>query len=84
MLDNHDNQSQGVSKKSWWLSLPGIIAIILIIAAGYYLFTEHRAHLFNILPLLILLLCPLMHLMHGHGGHHHRKNNNDSSDKRGS
>lgn len=75
-------------KKSWWLSFPGFITIILLIAIGYYLITEHRAHLFNMLPLLILLLCPLMHLMHGHGGHkgkhhHHHKDNNDSSEKRG-
>lgn len=75
-------------KKSWWLSFPGFITIILLLAAGYYLITEHRAHLFNILPILILLLCPLMHMMHGaHGGHggkhHHRKDDNDSPEKRG-
>ena len=41
--------------------------------AGFFLFTEHRAHLFGVLPLLLLLLvCPLMHLfMHGGGGHRH-------------
>ena len=41
--------------------------------AGFFLFTEHRAHLFGALPLLLLLLvCPLMHLfMHGGGGHRH-------------
>ncbi|MHB1947883.1 MAG: DUF2933 domain-containing protein [Gammaproteobacteria bacterium] len=75
-------------KKSWWLTFPGFITVILLIAVGYYLFTEHRAHLFNILPLLILLLCPLMHMMHGgHGGHggkhHHHKDDNDSPEKRG-
>lgn len=42
--------------------------------AGFLLFTEHRAHLLGILPYLILLACPLMHLFmhHGHGGHDHR------------
>lgn len=76
-------------KKSWWLSFPGFITIILLLAVGYYIITEHRAHLFNILPLLFLLLCPLMHLMHGgHSGHrgkhhHHEKDNNDSPEKRG-
>jgi hypothetical protein len=35
--------------------------------AGYFLFTEHRAHLFSILPYLLLLACPLMHLFHHHG-----------------
>ena len=43
--------------------------------AGFFLFTEHRAHLLGALPYLIFLLCPLAHLfMHrghdGHGGHH--------------
>ena len=40
--------------------------------AGFFLFTEHRAHLFGVLPFLLLLACPLMHLFHhgGHGGGH--------------
>lgn len=39
--------------------------------AGFFLLTEHRAHLFGVLPYLLLLACPLMHLFHhgGHGGH---------------
>jgi hypothetical protein len=35
------------------------------------LWTEHRAHVIQALPWLLVLLCPLMHLFHGHGGHHH-------------
>lgn len=38
--------------------------------AAFYLWTEHRAHLLGALPLLLLLVCPLMHLF-GHGGHGH-------------
>lgn len=56
--------------------------VILIFAAGggYYLWMQHRAHVFQYLPLVIFLLCPLMHLFgghRGHGGHDH------SEDKRG-
>ena len=44
--------------------------------AGFYLLLEHRAHVFGVLPYLLILLCPLMHLFmhhgHGHGGHDHR------------
>jgi len=38
----------------------------------FFLLTEHRGHLFGVLPYLLLLLCPLLHLlMHGkHGGGH--------------
>ena len=48
------------------LALLGFLAI-----AAFFLLTEHRAHFFGILPYLLLLACPLLHLfMHGkHGGH---------------
>ena len=47
----------------------GFVAI-----AGFFLLTEHSAHLLGILPYLLLAACPLLHLFmhHGHGGHHHR------------
>lgn len=82
----HHSDQQPQGEKHWWLSFRGLIAFVLIIAIGYYLITEHRAHLFNILPLLILLACPLMHVfMHGkHGSdhnHHSERDNNDSSKK---
>lgn len=53
----------------------GKVAVCVFAAvAGFFLLTEHRAHLFGALPYLLLLLCPLMHLvMHrGHGGHGRR------------
>ena len=40
-----------------------------LLIAGYFLFTEHRAHVVPYLPFLLLLACPLMHMFHGHGGH---------------
>lgn len=41
------------------------------VAAAYFLWTEHLAHVIQFLPWGILALCLLMHLfMHrGHGGH---------------
>jgi hypothetical protein len=38
----------------------------------YLLLREHRAHVLEVLPFVLLLACPLMHVfMHrGHGGHH--------------
>ena len=38
---------------------------------AYFLLTEHRAHVFDYLPYVLLLACPLMHLFHRHGGHRH-------------
>ena len=37
---------------------------------AFYLVTEHRAHLLDYLPYVLLMACPLMHLFHRHGGHH--------------
>ena len=48
--------------------------------AGFFLLTEHRAHVFQYLPYVLLLACPLLHLFHGHGGrgtggHEHKEEN---------
>jgi hypothetical protein len=61
--ESHDEPSSG-AKINW-------ILIAFLAVAGFFLFTEHRAHLFGFLPWLLLLACPLMHLFmhHGHGGH---------------
>lgn len=61
------------TKPGYWTSLHGLATLTLIGAALYFLFVEHRAHVIQYLPLLIILLCPLMHLfMHkSHGGRHH-------------
>ena len=50
-----------------------LAAFWLFAAVGaFYLVTEHRAHLFDYLPYVLLLACPLMHIFgHRHGAHHH-------------
>lgn len=51
-------------------ALPWVFLGFLAVA-GFFLLTEHRAHLLGALPFVLLALCPLMHLFHrGHGGHH--------------
>jgi hypothetical protein len=41
-----------------------------LIVAGFFLLTEHAAHLYGALPYLLVLACPLLHLFHrGHGRH---------------
>jgi hypothetical protein len=68
----HDHHSDNAGK-SWWTTRTGIACLFFLAAAGYFLFTEHRAHIVPYLPYLIILLCPLIHLFHhgSHGGHHH-------------
>ena len=55
-----------------WLCCRSRLVLVSFLAVGaFYLLTEHTAHIYGALPLLLFALCPLMHLfMHGgHGGH---------------
>ena len=52
-------ESHGVRRWVFW----GFLLV-----AGYFLITEHRAHVVPYLPFLLLLACPVMHLFH-HRGH---------------
>lgn len=54
---------------SWMVGL-----CVFFLIAAFFLWTEHRAHLAGALPYLLLLACPLIHVLmhrgHGHGGTH--------------
>ena len=59
--------------RSFFASPAGIALCVFLAIAGFFLWTEHQAHLLGALPWLLLAACPLLHLfMHrgGHGGHH--------------
>ncbi|RUY33183.1 DUF2933 domain-containing protein [Mesorhizobium sp. M7A.F.Ca.US.001.04.1.1] len=60
----------------FWTSKTGLVTIAFLLIAAFFLLTEHRAHTFGVLPFLLLLTCPLLHMFHrkhgghrGHGGH---------------
>ncbi|KAF0136395.1 MAG: hypothetical protein FD152_1029 [Xanthobacteraceae bacterium] len=51
------------------LNQPFAIALAsLAIIAAFYVLREHWSHALGVLPYLLLLACPLLHLLHGHGG----------------
>ena len=50
--------------KRWQLA---DISLVLIVA--FFLLREHWGHMLGFAPYLILLACPLLHLLHHHGGH---------------
>lgn len=58
-------------------SKTGLALAAFLLLGGYLLWTEHQDHLASLgryWPLLLVLLCPLMHVFmhrhgHGHGGH---------------
>ena len=71
------------SRTAWrWRSPSGIALLVFLGIATFFLVTEHWAHLIPVLPWLLLLACPFLHLfMHGgHGGHggHGSDRNQDS------
>lgn len=80
MMD-HD-RSVPAKPPGFWGTRYAIGLIIIGAVAGYFLLTEHLAHVVGALPFLLLLACPLMHVfMHrGHGshGHHHGENEQTS------
>ena len=63
---NHEHQSKN---GGWFNSRRSLVLIVFLTIIGFFLFTEHRAHLFSILPYLLLLACPFMHFFM-HRGHH--------------
>ena len=58
-------------RKSWLTSRSGLVLLGFLAVAGFFLLTEHTAHVLGALPYVLLLACPLMHFLHrGHGGGH--------------
>lgn len=59
------------SAKPFFRSRTGLAFLTFLAIAAFFLITEHTAHVFGILPYVLLLLCPVLHLfMHrGHSGH---------------
>ena len=73
MQHNQNPENQEVPRWNGW-PRANIVLIAFLAIAGFYLITEHRAHMFGYLtylPFLLLLACPFLHMfMHGaHGGH---------------
>ena len=69
-----DARERANGSRSWWRSPGGIVTLGFLGVAGYFLITEHAAHIIPFLPWLLLAACPLMHVFmhHGqHGGHDH-------------
>lgn len=69
-MKRHEKPGNGLRKIAFTLVPIGFLAI-----GGYFLWTEHRAHVATAipyLPFILLAACAVMHLFHGgHGGHQH-------------
>ena len=73
---DHDHRS-----KLTWTSPTYIVLFGFLVIIGFFLIIEHGAQLLGVLPWLLLLVCPLMHIFHGHGGHHHGGDRGDNDKK---
>ncbi len=64
-------------KLNWFYSHKAASFALILVAV--LLVVEHWQHLIYVLPYLLLLSCPLMHLFmhHGHGGHNHDEQKTD-------
>lgn len=63
---SHTEPARG-TRRQRGTALPWVFFGFLLVA-GFFFFTEHRAHLMGALPFLLLALCPVMHLLHGNHG----------------
>lgn len=69
----HDHQPPGDAQRGPQGRLRAVSRYVFlgfVAIAAFFLITEHRAHLFGILPFLLLAACPLLHFFH-HRGHGH-------------
>ena len=57
-----------------------LIAVAAI--AAFALLREHLSLIHISGPYLLLLVCPLMHLFHGHGGHGDHQHHGSENDKK--
>jgi hypothetical protein len=65
---DHAEHGRRRSRPAWrgkWM----LFALLAVAAVALWI--EHRTHMLGILPYLIALACPLMHLFHHRHGHHH-------------
>ena len=67
-MDNSHEHRNGPPSGPNWSRINQWVLWIGLAAAVAWMFFRHNAHLGQLLPFLILLACPLMHVV-GHGGH---------------
>lgn len=65
----------------FWRSRAGVAALVFGVVAAFFLFSEHRAHALGLLPYVLLLACPLMHLFMHHGLSHGYRHGGDAPGK---
>ena len=60
------------TRLAWWRTSTGVTSLGVALVGLFYVLREHYGHVLGAPPYLILLACPLMHLLL-HRGHGHRR-----------
>lgn len=65
------------TKRAWWKNRTNQVLVAFLAIGGYFLWTEHEAHVIAVLPWLLIGGCLVMHLFmhsgHGQAGSGHGK-----------
>jgi hypothetical protein len=77
-MNQDANHQTSLTRKSSNPRVKRAAVLMVVVILLFYLFREHWDHLLGYWAYLILLLCPAMHLLHGHG---HHKHHNTTADK---
>lgn len=71
----------------WWRRRTKLPFAVFLVVGGYFLWTEHQAHIIAYLPWILLLGCVGMHFFmhggHGHGGGSTRGADQDAASRGG-
>ncbi len=59
----------GEKPRGWTTGAAKTAFVFFALIAGYFVVTEHTAHVKGALPYILIALCPLMHFFM-HRGHH--------------
>ena len=72
-MDTKQNDADGRRSGPDWSRINQWVLWLGLAAAVLWMLYRHNAHLVQLVPFLLVLACPLMHLFgHGrHGGHRH-------------
>lgn len=72
------------SQRSPHATIAIIAGIAFFAIAGFFLLGEHRVHALGLLPWLLLLACPFLHMfMHGGHGAHGAHDGHESDGRQG-
>ena len=74
IMTHSHHQPPASASGSFWTSRAFLVFLGFAAIALVLMWEGHKAHILGVLPYLLLLACPLMHVFmhggHGHRGHH--------------